>query len=303
MFAGSLLALLWGCGPERPGQPGQPGQDDEPERRARDERPRLGFGIISGEDPGLTYKGYQPLIDHLTNRTPFLFRLSLGRDTDDLLRNVEERMVEVVPLEAVSYLEAHSQFGAVPLVRPLNREGKSVSYCVFVVRKESPIKSLSDLKGRTLALGSFHSTISNLIARSELMRTGVELDEPVAIEHLDDDEAIATAVLEGRFEAGAVGDVVAYRYRDQGLRPFHVSEPVPSAPLVARGDLPPAVFEAIRDALLELDLADAEERESWDETVRYGFAPASDADYDVVRRIVGQVGGACGGSCHSDVAF
>jgi phosphonate transport system substrate-binding protein len=294
--------LLCACGPDWPGQPGQPGQNDEPER-ARDERPRLGFGVISGEDPGLTYKGYQPLIDHLTSRTPFFFRLSLGRDTDDLLRNVEERMVEVVSLGAVSYLEAHSQFGAVPLVRPLNREGKSISSCVFVVREASPIKSLSDLKGRTLALGPSHSTTSNLIAHYELLRVGLALEEPAAIEHLDDDDAIATAVLEGRFEAGAVGDRVADRYRDQGLRPFHVSEPVPSAPLVVRGDLPPAVFDSIRDALLEVDHAGAGERESWDEKIRYGFAPASDADYDVVRRMAKQVGETCRGSCHSDISF
>jgi ABC-type phosphate/phosphonate transport system substrate-binding protein len=72
---------------------------------------------------------------------------------------------------------------------------------------------------------------------------------------------------------------------------------------VVRGDLPPAVFDSIRDALLEVDLADARERESWDESVRYGFAPASDADYDVVRRMANRVGGACGESCHSDVSF
>jgi hypothetical protein len=72
---------------------------------------------------------------------------------------------------------------------------------------------------------------------------------------------------------------------------------------VVRGDLPLAVFDSIRDALLEIDLADAGERESWDETIRYGFTPASDADYDAVRRMARRVGKTCAGSCHSDVSF
>ena len=296
-LVGLLLVLLFGCDPARP-----PTQQDETDERQRDKRPLLGFGVIPGDDPGLTYKGYQPLIDHLTDRTPFLFRLSPGRNSDDLLRYVEERMAEVVPLGAVSYLEAHNQFGAVPLVRPLNRDGEPVSYCVFVVREDSPIQSLSDLEGRSLALGSFHSTLSNLIARHELIRTGVERDE-IGIEHLDNDEAIATAVLQGRFDAGAVEDLVAHQYQDEGLRAMHVSEPFPRAPLVVRGDLPEPVVDAIRDALLKLDFAGAKERESWDERIRFGFAPASDADYEAVRHIVGPVSESCGGSCHSRVGF
>ena len=300
MFIGSLLVLLCGC---EPAQPVQPSQEAEPEGRERDKRPLLGFGVIPGDDPGPTYKGYQPLIDHLTDQTPFLFRLSPGRNSDDLLRYVEERMAEVVPLGAVSYLEAHNQFGAVPLVRPLNRDGDPVSYCVFVVREDSPIKSLSDLEGNSLALGSFHSTLSHLIARHELTRAGVELDEIGSIEHLDNDEAIATAVLQGRFDAGAVADLVAHQYQDEGLRALHVSDPFPSAPLVVRGDLPEPVVDAIRDALLKLDFAGAKERESWDERIRFGFAPASDADYQAVRHIVGRVSESCGRSCHSRIGF
>ncbi len=295
MPVGLLLVLLCGCEPARPVQPSQEG---EPEERERDRRPLLGFGVIPGDDPGLAYKGYQPLIDHLTDQTPFLFRLSLGRNTDDLLRYVEERMAEVVPLGAVSYLEAHNQFGAMPLARPLNRDGEPISYSVFVTREDGPLKGLSDLEGRSLALGSFHSTLSNLVARHELIRTGVELDEIGSIEHLDNDEAIATAVLEGRFDAGAVEDLVAYQYQDEGLRAMHVSDPFPSAPLVVRGDLPEPVVDAIRDALLKLDFAGAKERESWDENVRFGFATATDADYEPIREIMKTSPTGCEGSCH-----
>ena len=212
-------------------------------------------------------------------------------------------MVEVVPLGAVSYLAAHREFGAVPLAKPLNPDGRPLSSCVFIVQDASPIESLTDLKGRTVALGPFHATMSHLVARYELMRAGIDLGELAGLQHLDDDDAIAAAVIEGRFEAGAVRDQVAHRYLGQGLRVVHASGAFPSAPLVVRGDLPSEVVAALRDALQSVDLSEARDRESWDENVRYGFTPASDSDYDAVRRVAGQVGGACGESCHSDVEF
>jgi len=294
MLAGALLAFSFGCGAV---------DKDEPQSGARDERPLLGFGVIAGDDPGLTYKGYQPLIDRLTDQTPFLFRLSLGRNTDDMLLYLEERMAEVVPLDVVSYLEAHSQFGAVPLVKSLNQEGAPVSQSIFLVREESPIESLADLKDQRLALGSFHSTLGNLVPTYELARTGIEADDLGDVEHLDDDEAVVTALLEGRFDAGAVEARVGYRFRDQGLRVVHVSDPMPSRPLAVRGDLPSPVVAAVRDALLSLKFEDSQKREGWGEDIRYGFVAASDADYDIVREKVSRVSERCGGSCHSRILY
>ena len=116
-------------------------------------RPVIGFGLILETDPGVTYKAYQPLMDHLTAHAPFLFQLRPGKTSDDLLRSVEERMAELAPLSAVSYLEAHRQFGAVPLVKPLNRSGEALSRAVFFAREDSRLDSVEALKGGTLVLG------------------------------------------------------------------------------------------------------------------------------------------------------
>jgi len=266
---------------------------------SNDSRVAIGYGVMAGDDPGLTYKGYQPLMDHLTAHTPFLFQLRLARTSDDLLRYVEERMAEIVPLSSVSYLESHVQFGAVPLVRPLNRESQPVTQSVFVVRRGSPLRDLVDLKGRSLALGSFHSTWSNLIPRHELLRAGVSLEDLERLEHFDNDEAVAAAVLEGRFDAGAVEDVVAYRHQEE-LEPLHASDPLPSDPLVIRDDLPTRVSQTVREAFLSLDFHQAQERQHWDENVRYGFAPAADSDYHAVREILKTVPTRCEGTCHGN---
>ncbi len=277
---------------------GSPTDDNPPNVSSLASRPLISVVFMHPVGMVITTKYRQPLMDHLTANSPYLFRALFSTQSERNVGMLEWRFATASHLGVVSYLEAKRQFGAIPLARPLNRDGEPVSYCVFVVPEDSPIQSLSDLEGRSLALGSFHSTLSNLIARHELIEAGVRLEAIGSIEHLKNGEAVAYSVSEGRFDVGAVEDLVAYRYEDKGLRAIHVSEPVPSAPLVVREDLPRRVSAAIQEALLKLDFAGAKDREHWDEDIRYGFAPATDADYEPVRRIMKTSPTGCEGSCH-----
>ena len=292
-----MVLALNGCqsGPRDRGKPKDPAGATSPKR------PVIGVGLILDTDPGVTYKAYQPLMDHLTSHAPFSFQIRLGRTSEDLLRSLEERMAALAPLGTISYLEAHKQFGAVPLVKPLNRSGEPLSRSVLITREDSNLRSLGQLKGGSLVLGSHHSTFGNLIPRHELMRAGIDPDDLASIEHVDSDDEVVAAVLEGRFDAGAVADLVAHA--TEGVRIFHTSEPFPSAPLVIRDDLPQWVAQAIRDALLQLDVSDSAKQDAWAEEIRYGFRPAKDSDYEPVRKMVRAVGGQCADSCHSSVEF
>ena len=228
-----------------------------------------------GDDPGMTFKGYQPLIDHLTDQTPFLFRLSLGRNTDDLLRYVEERMAEVVPLGVVRYLEAHNQFGAVPLVRPLNGTASLFRIASSSSGEDSPLRSLSDLEGRSLALGSFHSTLSTLIPRNELLQAGVELEALSAFRHFDSDEAVLAEVIQGRFDAGAVSDMGAYQGGDSaGLSILHVSDPVSSPPWLSVGTSPNPSWRRYGARCWSWILWVPRSASRGTSTSRFGFAPS-----------------------------
>jgi phosphonate transport system substrate-binding protein len=253
---------------------------------------------MTRSNPVLATKTYRPLLDHLTANTPYRFGVVFNTESERTVGILEERLVEISDLGVVSYLEAHRQFGAVPLVKPLNRDGEPVSRGVFITHQDSTLRGLGDLRGHSLVLGAFHSTLSNLVPRHELVRAGVRLAELQALEQLDDEEEVASAVLAGRFDAGALADVVADRYREEGLRVFHVSQPIPTAPLAIRDDLPPWVAQAIRDAFLKLDIGGAETRQGWDEAIRYGFTLATDADYEPVRQIMKALPTRCEKACH-----
>ncbi len=295
-----VLSFLAGCS-QGGGEPSSVAAENDTPSLAH--RPLLTLAFRQPIGIVITNRYRQPLLDYLTEHTSYRFRAVFSRESERTVGMLEQRMAEISHLGVVSYLEAHRQFGAVPLVRPLNRDREAVSRSVFLTRKDSPVRGLTDLEERSLALGAFHSTLSNLIPRHELIRAGVRLETLKDVVHLANDEEVAATVAAGRFDVGAVEDVVGERYVEKGLRVLHTSDPVPSAPLVMRDDLPRHVSEALREALLKLDFKESDSREDWDEEFRYGFAPAKDSDYQPVREIIETSLTQCASSCHGELGI
>jgi phosphonate transport system substrate-binding protein len=182
------------------------------------EKPTVLFGVIPRYNPMIMYRSYQPLMDYLTENTPYRFELKLARDYTEAVALLREGVTPIASLGDVTFTEAQRNFGAVPILRPLNSEGHPYYHSIIIVREDSPILTLQDLKGKTFAFGDPHSTSGNLIPRYLLFKNGITLFDLKEFVTLGSHDAVAKAVLKGKFAAGAVKDVIAYRYREHGLR-------------------------------------------------------------------------------------
>lgn len=192
-------------------------------------RPTIGFGAEPRYNPVVMYRYYQPLLDYLSAHSPYHFELRLADTDRDAVSALEEGRVDVALLGGVTYLMAHARFGARALVVPLDADGQPFYRGVFVVREDSPLRELADLRGHSLALCSGYSASGGLVARWELSRLGLSLDDLERSAYLRHHELVIRAVLEGSYDAGAVDEAVAQRYIGRGLRVLHVSGTHPGA--------------------------------------------------------------------------
>ena len=267
------------------------------------DRPIIYLGFEGSSESWLAHETYTGLAEHLTAHTSYRFQITLGKNSEEVVGFLEERYVDVALLGVVSYLEAHKEFGALPLVKPLNKEGQPLARSAFITREDRPISKLSDLRDASMALASPHSTLGNLLPRHEIMNAGFPIEKLKRLENLSYHEEVVQAVVDGRFDAGAVKDTIAQQHVSSDLRLFHLSEPIPTSPIVVRPDLPRSVAESITAALLLLDYDGKQTRTHWNESIRYGFVRAVDDDYGQVREMLGRHFTGCGGRCHSDVRF
>lgn len=265
----------------------------ESEVSAKDEAAKrvVHFSAITLYHPIVMYQRYQPLMNYLTEHTSYRFELKLSQDYKDIINFLKNNDVQVALLGGVTYLEAKRQFNIVPILKPLGHDGKPYYRSVFISRADNKkINKLSDLKGKSIAFASERSTSGYLVPLNELYaKGGITLRDLSKHVNLKYHDSVAREVLRGNFDAGAVIDSVATKFKNRGLKVISVSDPIPGLPIVVRADVPHEVVNAIKKALLSLDYTNPEHRkimEQWDEEFRYGFAEAEDSDYNSIRAIV-----------------
>ena len=247
------------------------------------------FSAITLYHPIVMYQKYQPLMKYLTENTPYRFELKLSQDYRDIIRFLKNNDVQVALLGGVTYLEAKQQFNLIPILKPLGHDGKPFYSSVFIARTDKKINGFSDLKGKSVAFASKLSTSGNLAPLYYLYSRGMKLGDFSRYTNLKYHDSVAREVLRGNYDAGAVIDSVADRFKSRGLRVIAVTDPIPGLPIVVRADAPSSLIKAIKKALLSLDYRNPEHRrimEQWDEEFRYGFAEAKDSDYDSVRKMI-----------------
>jgi len=265
------------------------------------EKPVIYFGVIPRYNPIIMYRSYQPMMDYLSQNTPYQFELKLSRNYQQAVEFLRDGTTPVASLGDVTFAEAQQSFGAVPVLKPLNKVGEAFYRSIIIVRGDSSIESVADLKGTNFAFGDLHSTSGNLIPRDYLFQQGVSLFDFTSFVNLESHDAVAKAVLKGNVDAGAVKDVVAYRYQQHGLRFLACSDPIPSVPIVVRENAPEQLVSSVTKALLKIDPTDPAMRamlDTWDPEFANGFVPADLDDYQKIFDLMQAVPGGCGSRCH-----
>lgn len=254
-------------------------------------KPTIYFSAITLYHPIVMYQKYQPLMQYLTDNTPYTFELKLSQNYEDIINFLKKNEVQVALLGGVTYIEAKKEFKIIPILKPLNHEGETFYRSIFIARSNNTsVLNLQDLAGKSVAFASKRSTSGFLVPVYEMYsKAGITLDRLSSYYNFRYHDSVAREVLKGHYDAGAVIDSVANRFMDKGLKAVYTSDPIPGLPIVVREDAEKELITAIKKALLKLDYSDYEDRkimDEWDEELKYGFAAADDPDYDGIRKMI-----------------
>jgi phosphonate transport system substrate-binding protein len=199
----------------------------------------------------------------------------------------------------LDYLIGHEQNGSYPVtcsLRPGDTPGSLVpGYKAFIiVKSDSGINTLQDLKGKSFAFGDTTSASSNLVPKGALIKAGINPDKDLKSVNISNQSAIAIAVYQGKADAGAIyndartNKEVTDQYPDilQKTKVIYTSDLIPCDPQIVRKDLTQALASQIRAALLKYS-ADPEGKQVLNDLFSISALGAiSDSDYDNFRNTV-----------------
>ncbi len=264
--------------------------------------PNTFSGIAQAEETlTLTVHPYLPVKEIITRFTPLADYLGkeigrpvsvrVGRDYDEHIVYIGKDRADIAFMGPASYVTMVAKYGKKPLLARLETDGNPLFRGYFIVRQDSPLKSLADLKGKRMAFGDRDSTMSHLVPQYMLEKAGVPLDKLAVYKFLGSHNNVVLAVLSGDFDAGAVKDEVFDKYAKQGLRALADTPYYSDHVFVTRSTLAPGMIQALRSAMLRLkDTPGGREILEAIKPHTTALVPAADTDYDNLRQVLKALG-------------
>lgn len=261
------------------------------------------FGVIPRDNPRIAYEKYQPIIDYLSESTPYEFELSVKKTYDDIVHALGNGEIDLAFLGPLTYLIAHKEYGAVSMLRSITDKKESHYRSVIITKNDHSVKSLADIRGKKFAFASMESTAGNLIPRLVLAEEGIHLKELKSYRNFNSHDSVIKWVLKGTYDAGAVRESVAEKYMPLGLKVLSTSGPIPTGPVVVGPKTPYTVAETVKHNLLNLNKTEygREVLKKADPEIKGGFIEASDFDYEHIRQLINKVPTTCGIGCHPKI--
>ena len=227
---------------------------------------------------------YTPLADALGRAVGRPIIVRVGRSYSEQIDAIGTDSVDIAYLGAAPYVVMVARYGPKPILARQVVHGDPMVHGSFIVRQDSRIQSLKDLKGKRFAYADAQSTSGHIVPVAMLEREGVPESALASSSSLGSHRNVALAVLAGDYDAGAVEEEVFEEFRGKGLRSLARELPVPEHLLVTSTKLAPALREALRGALLHLqDLPEGKAVLSHLQPDFTQFVPGRDSDYDVLR--------------------
>ena len=244
------------------------------------------LGAVAMDAPVEMIKRMTPLAEYLAQRTGYTVQFRPAPNLETAVADLGDGTVHMAYMTPIAYMMAHDQYQAVPLAAPLTY-GKSTFNLVVVVRKESTLKKLEDLKGKRFAFGDPKAYLQPAV----LLDAGLRKQDFSAVAYLKHYDNIAKAVLLGDFDGGIMKDTVYEKFASQGLRVVYTSPPLASYVFAVNGNLPTEIQSKLKSALMTLNSSTPEAKavlQSLDQGY-VGFQPSSDKDYDAERIMIARL--------------
>jgi len=258
------------------------------------ERPLI-MGIFPRRNSKTTYRMFSPMAAYLSGELGVEIRVSTEKNFKIFWENVQNRKYDLVHFNQYHYVLAHNSYGYNAILMN-EEENKTTMSGSIVVRKDSGINSISDLKGKNIVFGGGPSAMqSYIIPRWLLQKGGLNNDQYTTTFARNPPNAILT-VYNRQADAAGTGDAamqmhsVKSRIDTQELKFLALSEPDAQLPWAVADHLGNETTELLKSKFLKMH-SDPFGQMALKRAELTGLAPASDNDYDSARLIISEIYG------------
>lgn len=244
----------------------------------------LRVGVIPALTEGKTREGINRLAAHLQEELGMPVNLTVYADYAAVVEGLGFGHIDMAYLGPRTYVIANHRYGVRPIITQLV-DGSPFYHSYFIVPADSPLNSIDELHGKSVAFADPSSTSGSLIPKLELIRRGYDIRNDFRSLHTGAHDATALAVQHRQVDAGAIDSAYFHTLVRQGhiqedaFRIIWKSEPLFQYPWVVRADMDEGLIVRIQRAFLSV-----EDPVIFQAFGASGFTVTADPDYEVIRQ-------------------
>lgn len=258
-----------------------------------------GGTVRFGVEPYDTAPRLTPIYDHIAKmigdkigcKVEVFIAISYNAEIE-AMRNDKLDIAEFGPL---GYVLAHEVAKAQAVAAFGSPDGKPDTYWASLVTyPNSGIKTVAEIKGHSFAFSDPASTSGHLFPAYGLRKAGIDPDKDIKAIYAGSHTASFEALYNHKVDAGELNSTEIEsatqrgEYKDGQFVFLWKSNPIPTDPIVVRGDLPAGFKARVTKVLQTLDLRSLSED---DRKVMIGtgitqLVPQTDGAYDGIRDLV-----------------
>ena len=244
----------------------------------------LRISAIPDENQQEMLRIYQPFADYLTKEIGIPVKFTPVVDYAATVEALAANRLEMVWYGGLTSVQAAKQAKGARRIIMRKEDAEFKSH--FITTKESGIKSLKDLKGKTFAFGSVSSTSGHLMPRYFLIKNGINPEKDFSkFSFSGAHDATAAWVEAERVDAGALNFLVwdklveTKKVDTNKVRIFWTTPPYVDYVWTVRAGVDKSTVEKITKAFLKLDYNKPEDKKLLDLHRTKGYITAKDEDW------------------------
>ena len=257
----------------------------------KEEKKVLNFGLIPAEDPEKVLESFRPMLEHVAQVTGTEVKPFIATDYAGVIEAMRVGKLDVAWFGPFSYVLASERANAVAFAKGMDKRGDTTYRSIIIAHNESGIKTLDDLKGKTVAFVDPASTSGYLIPRFMMKKAGIDPERDFKnIVFTGGHDSVGLSVKNRHVDAGGMGEVQLISMIEKDVVDkdeiiiLATSDPIPNSPIAVRKGMDPELKKQIKQTILEMHEHLGEEKMmGWHRVIRY--VEARDEEYDGLRKI------------------
>jgi phosphonate transport system substrate-binding protein len=253
----------------------------------------LTLGVFPRRNATVTYKLFKPMAGYLSEQLKREVKLVTAKDFKTFWKGVVDKKYDIVHYNQYHYLKSHKLYGYEVILK--NEEfGQDALAGSLVVRKDSGIHSVQDLKGKKIAFGGGpKAMISYIVPMYLLQQAGLNTGD-FEVTFAKNPPNAVLSVFYHQIDAAGAGDkvlelpMVSSQINVDEMAHLLTAKPIAHIPWAVKPGLPDSLRDKIQQVLLNLN--DSQRgKDILHQAQLTGIHIATDSEYNPHRSIIESV--------------